>query len=213
MTLTAKERKIFYHLVRCILKEKRPVGSKALAKVIKNKFSPPTLRIYLRKIAKAGYLEPEYCFSGRLPTEKGWHYYIFNYKLKPELKFKPEIKNQDIENFLEEISSLTNNIVFYNEKNFIIKGFKNIIKFSNNKILIEEILGLAEKIQDIVDSLDEKLNIFIGSRLSQFGGNQSSLIVYKSKEKTIGFLGPKINYYHTNLFLLKKLIDFKSNQK
>lgn len=210
MTLTTKEKIIFYYLVRCILKEKKPVGSKLLAKIIKNKISPPTLRIYLRKMAKAGYLEPEYCFSGRTPTEKGWHYYLFGYKLKPELKFNQEIKNGNLEDILEKISELTNNIVFYKKKYFIIKGFKNVVKISNDKLLIEEILSLSEKIEKIVESFENKTNILIGSQLNQFGTNRVSLIVYKSKEKTIGFLGPKINYYHTNLILIKKLINLKN---
>ncbi len=211
MTLTKKERLIFYYLTRGILKKRRPLGSKSLAKIIKNKIPPSTLRIYLRRIAKAGYLKPEKCFSGRIPTEKGWYYYLKNYQLKPEITF-PDLNNLSIEEFLTQISNFTHNIVFYKEKELLVKGLANIVNFWGDKELIKELLILSENIEKIVDKLDKRINILIGSKLKNFGGYYSSLITYKSENKFFGFLGPQINYYHTNLFLIKKLIQKIKNE-
>ncbi len=211
MTLTKKEKIIFYYLTRGILKKRKPLGSKYLAKIIKNKLSPSTLRIYLRRIAKAGYLEPENCFSGRIPTEKGWYYYLENYQLKPEINF-PELEEKKLEKLLAQISNFTKNIVFYKDKELLIKGLTNVVDFWENKELAKELLSLSEKIEEIIKSLDKEINILIGSKLKDFGASCSSLIIYKSEDKFFGFLGPKINYYHTNLILMKKIMQKLNNE-
>jgi transcriptional regulator of heat shock response len=193
-------------LIRRILEKQRPIGSKVLAKIIKNKFAAPTLRIYLRKIARAGYLEKKTSFLGRIPTEKGLYYYLKNYKLRPELNF-PDLENLSLENCLNYVTNFTKNIVFYKEKKLLIKGLKNVVDFKD-KELIKELLTLSEKIEKIIEYIsEEKINVLIGSKLEKFGGKNSSLIAYKSKNFSIGFLGPKINCYHTNLILLQKLIQ------
>jgi len=205
MSLTEIEKYLFYNLIRSCIDQKRPVGSKFLAKKIKHKLSAPSLRIYLRKLAKNGYLE-NVALEGRLPTDKGWYYYLTNYHLKPEIKI-PEKFNLEINDLLEMISQLTKNVVFFFETEMMIKGLKNVL-LTEEKDLAEDLLNLSENIEKLFANLDKnkKINILIGAKIKESKTKKISLIAYRDQEKIFGFLGPKINYYHTNLVLLKKLI-------
>jgi len=195
MSLTIKQKFLFYNLIRSCIEKRGPVGSKFLAKKIKNKLSPSSLRIYLRKIAESRYLENVGDF-GRLPTDKGWYYYLENYDLKPEVKV-PNILDLDL------IAELTKNIIFIFNNGLSIRGLKNVLEIQEREIT-EDILCLVEDLEEIIKNLEDNVNIFIGENLKESKTKKLSLLAYKNKNKIIGFLGPKINYYHTNLVLLKK---------
>ena len=195
MSLDQKQKFLFYKLIRSCIEKRGPVGSKLLAKKIKNKLSPPSLRIYLRKIAESGYLENVGDF-GRLPTDKGWYYYLENYDLKPEIKV-PDVFDLDL------ISELTKNIVFLFDDGLRIRGLKNILEIQEKEI-IEDMLCLVENLGKIIENLKNDINILIGEKIKESKTKKLSLLAYKNKNKIIGFLGPKINYYHTHLSLLKK---------
>lgn len=197
MALTEIQRFLFYKFARSCIEKKGAVGSKLLAKKIRNKLSPPSLRIYLRKIAQSGYLENVGC--GRLPTDKGWYYYLKNFELKPELNIP---QNFDLDLWAE----LTKNIIFIIEDSFIIKGLKNVLEIKEKEI-VEDLLNISENLEKIVDNLNKEINVLIGNNFKQSKTKNLSLIAYKDEKKIIGFLGHKINYYHTNLILLKKIIN------
>jgi len=196
MSLNQKQKFLFYKLIRSCIEKGGPVGSKLLAKKIKNKLSPPSLRIYLRKIAENGYLENVSDF-GRLPTDKGWYYYLENYDLKPEIKV-PNVFDLDL------ISDLTKNIVFLFDDELKVRGLKNVLEIQEKEI-VEDMLGLVENLEKIIENLKNDINILIGEKIKESKTKKLSLLAYKNKNKIIGFLGPKINYYHTHLSLLKKI--------
>jgi transcriptional regulator of heat shock response len=196
MSLSEKQKFLFYNLARSCIEKRRPVGSKFLARKIKNRLSPSSLRIYLRKIAENGYLE-NVGDLGRLPTDRGWYYYLENYDLKPEIKL-PEIFD------LELIANLTKNVVFLFEDELVIRGLKNILEIQEKEI-IEDILCLVEDLEKIIENFKDNFNILIGARLKASKTKKLSLLAYKNKNRVVGFLGQKINYYHANFTLLKKL--------
>lgn len=203
MSLTEIEKYLFYNLTRSCIDQKRPIGSKFLAKKIKHKLSAPSLRIYLRKLAKNGYLE-NVALEGRIPTDKGWYYYLIKYHLKPEIKI-PEKFNLEFNDLLEMISQLTKNIVFFFETEKVIKGLRNVL-LTEEKDLAEDLLNLSENIEKLFADLNKEINILIGAKIKESKTKNLSLIAYRDQKRIFGFLGPKINYYHTNLVLLKKLI-------
>lgn len=201
---SVKKRFIFYNLARSCIEARKPIGSKFLAKRINNKLAHSTLRLYLRQMVNDGYLENASCFSGRLPTPKGWHFYIKKFKLKPERKIPERF---DRENFLEGISSLTRNVVFTRDmfsSRFIIKGLKYVVDDIQDRQVTKDILNIVENLEPLINQLDsEKIVIRIGHQISFSQSKKISLIAYRCPDSIIGFLGQQINYYHTNLVLLK----------
>jgi transcriptional regulator of heat shock response len=196
MSLNKRQRLLLYYLIRyCIIRQK-PVGSKILSKKIKKRFAASTIRLYLRKLASEGYIE-NVGSAGRLPSDKGWYYYLRNYELYPEIDI-PDRLNLNL------ISNLTKNIVFLYDKILTIKGLKNIV-YIKNKEIIEDMLYIVENLEKIIHNLNNDINILIGEKLQESKTKKLSLLAYKNKDKIFGFLGQKINYYHANLALLKKI--------
>jgi transcriptional regulator of heat shock response len=204
MPLTAIEKILFYNVSRSCIIKKKPIGSKLLAKKINNQLSAPSVRIYLRKMVRNGYLENE-ASRGRLPTDKGWYYYLRNYHLEPEIKI-PDIQDDDnLENLLDLIAQLTKNIVFFCENELIIKGLKNALMVEE-KELAEDWLDISENLEKIINNFQKEISILIGSKIQESKTKKLSLIACRKDKKIFGFLGPKINYYHTNLIIIKKIL-------
>lgn len=69
----------------------QPVGSRQLSKKEEVPFSPATIRNEMADLEDMGYLEKTHTSSGRVPSEKGYRYYVDNL-LTPQLVSKEEIK-------------------------------------------------------------------------------------------------------------------------
>jgi len=204
MTLNNTQKFIFYKLARCCIKYQKPIGSKFLAKKLSYKLSAPSLRIYFRKIAKKGYLEKKSFFSGNSPTDKGWYYYLKNFPLKPEVKIS-KFEERKIDEKLEYLSFLTKNIIIFCDQKIKIRGLNNAF-YIKEKEIVEDLFFLLENFDKIIRILNNNLNILIGEKIEESISKKISLIAYKNKNKIIGILGKKINYYHTNLVFIKNLI-------
>ena len=69
----------------------QPVGSRQLSKKEEVPFSPATIRNEMADLEDMGYLEKTHTSSGRVPSEKGYRYYVDNL-LTPQMVSKEEIK-------------------------------------------------------------------------------------------------------------------------
>ena len=201
MPLTELQKFIFYNFVRNHIQERKPLGSKLLAKKLK-KLSPPTLRFHFQKLVKKGYLRNAEDFSGREPTEKGWHYYLEAYNLQPELKVS--FKNS-FEEILENVAFLTGNIVFYRQigsSKFVFKGFKKALGFFYDKNVLFDVGEIIENLEKIVEKFESDV-VLIGKEIKESKTGCLSLIIKKTKNFEICFLGHKINFYHTLLSIFE----------
>jgi len=68
-----------------------PVGSEILEKKYKLGFSPATIRNEMVELAKKGYLKKQYFSSGRIPSAKGFRFYIKNLMKEKELTTTDEV--------------------------------------------------------------------------------------------------------------------------
>ncbi len=105
-------------IVESYIKEVKPVGSKSLCN--KLKLSSATIRNEMKVLEELGFIEKNHISSGRIPSEKGYRYYV-EYLMKPEnltgkdvLKLQTIFSNKDlvvsdtITKCMEIISDLTN---------------------------------------------------------------------------------------------------------
>lgn len=67
---------ILRQLVQEYINTGQPVGSEALAGTIHLSISPATIRLRLRRLEEAGYLEQPHTSAGRLPTDRGYRYFV-----------------------------------------------------------------------------------------------------------------------------------------
>src|SRR5574344_291901 len=113
-----RQEQILKEIVEIYIKNVKPVGSKSLC----NKFrcSSATIRNEMAHLEDLGYIEKNHISSGRIPSEKGYKYYV-EHLMKPDnltgkelLKLQTIFTNNEIESSdaiskcMEIISDLTN---------------------------------------------------------------------------------------------------------
>jgi len=72
--LKERQRNVLKLIVEEFVRTAEPVGSRMLSKLLD--FSPATIRNEMADLEEMGYLEKTHSSSGRVPSEKGYHYYV-----------------------------------------------------------------------------------------------------------------------------------------
>lgn len=213
----ASRRKIV--LTKTILKyiqEAEPVASEDIAKDFD--LSSATIRNIFSDLEDSGFLTHLYTSGGRVPTDKGYRYYvdflISQIELLDEEKRRIERQYQreisQLEDVLERTSQIISDITHYagivsslewNDK-FFYKGISHIFEqpeFQNlerMRLLIKAIEE-KQKLLDVInrDFQEDELKIYIGRELGCPGMDSCSLVVssYRVKNKPSGrlaVLGP-----------------------
>lgn len=78
MDLGERKKKILALIVEHYIAEGEPVGSKKLCEYLENAVSSATIRNDMAWLVEKGYLEQPHTSAGRIPTQKGYRYYIDN---------------------------------------------------------------------------------------------------------------------------------------
>jgi heat-inducible transcriptional repressor len=76
--LEERPREILKLIVRSYVNSGDPVGSRTLAKVIEWRLSPATIRNIMSDLEEEGYLAQPHTSAGRIPSEKGYRFYVDN---------------------------------------------------------------------------------------------------------------------------------------
>ena len=88
--LTNRQLQILQVIVDDFVMSAQPVGSRQISKKEGITFSPATIRNEMADLEELGYLEKTHTSSGRVPSEKGYRFYV-DHLLKPHL-----IKSEEI---------------------------------------------------------------------------------------------------------------------
>lgn len=97
--LTDRQLFLFQVLVDDYIRSAEPVGSRSISKRDDVTYSPATIRNELADLEEMGFLEKPHSSSGRIPSEKGYRYYV-DHLLSPVLLTDEELK--DIRTILTE---------------------------------------------------------------------------------------------------------------
>ena len=73
-----RPRGILKLIVRSYITSGEPVGSRTLSKAMDSKLSPATIRNIMSDLEEAGYLTQPHTSAGRIPSEKGYRFYVDN---------------------------------------------------------------------------------------------------------------------------------------
>src|SRR5213596_367535 len=73
-----RPREILKLIIRSYITSGEPVGSRTLSKVMDSKLSPATIRNIMSDLEEAGYLTQPHTSAGRVPSEKGYRFYVDN---------------------------------------------------------------------------------------------------------------------------------------
>jgi len=72
--LTKRQEVVLQLIIEEYIKTAEPIGSRTLSKILE--FSPATIRNEMADLEDLGYIEKTHTSSGRVPSDKGYHYYI-----------------------------------------------------------------------------------------------------------------------------------------
>ena len=216
-----RERKInlLYSIISEYIKTANPIGSSLLAGDFD--LSPATIRNEMAELEEEGYIYQPHTSAGRIPTDKGYKFYIesikdfdkLNKKFKEILnKFKNVKTRDDLKSLAKEVSQAINEaiIVAFEKNDIYYTGISYLFSKPEFKDF-DFILNLSR----IVDHLDEKVNknfkeigrfyLKIGKE-NPFGGD-CSVIMAKGKKCVFGIIGPIRMDYKTNIALIKNIKD------
>lgn len=76
--LDKRSQSILLELIRDYIDKAEPVGSRSLAKSYFNKLSPATIRNVMSDLEEMGYLHQPHVSAGRIPTDKGYRFFVNN---------------------------------------------------------------------------------------------------------------------------------------
>ena len=199
-----------------------PVASEDLASDFD--LSSATIRNILAELEETGYLRHPYTSGGRIPTDRGYRYYVDFLILQMELldeekehivkEYQRKIKR--LEDILEKTSEVISTITHYAgivsfldwQDKFLYKGIGHILEQPEFQDLekMRLVIKMMEEKQNLLEIINrdfhEKVKIYIGAELGIPDIQGCSLVVssYRLKNKPSGklaVLGPvRMEYRH-----------------
>lgn len=210
MMLDERKQKILKAIIDDFIITAEPVGSRTIARKYNIGISPATIRNEMSDLEEMGYLEQPHTSAGRIPSDKGYRFYVdFLMKLR---KLTPEeIKNikdvslykkiNGIEELLEQTTKVLSQITRYTSvalgpqlKKTTLKHLQ-LVPVENKRVLMVIVTnsGLVEhKLlslpKNVTESDLERVSNIINDKLSGLAiGDISDDVISNVKKEIIGF--------------------------
>jgi len=221
-----RRRKILAGIVRTYIETGMPVASKLLVSKYRLGLSSATVRNIMADLEKLGYITHPHTSAGRVPTDKGYRYYVDMLMEEEQLtpvekkKILMQLLNsqyEEIENLMEEALDIVCNytrqlsFLFYNRENSIYVEKINLIPITRNKILVVIITESGDVLHFFLEGEElpshEKLEKFTNFLNSEFKGLSITNIKGKIKTKLISSPDPLYSMFSSYLKLFYKILD------
>lgn len=210
-------------IIKEYIQEGKPLSSGYLKDRFALPFSSATLRNTMAELEDLGYLHHLHASSGRVPTQKGFRYYVNFLMEKEDLEkdlisfFNKVIKpRRSIDELLDEASHAIAELTHYaglslheaNRDRLFFWGARYILEqpeFEDIDMLRNIFSVFEEDTSSLWDFLEDKkieenIQVFIGNEISLKNINKCSLVLsplylYEEEKAFLGVLGPiRMNY-------------------
>lgn len=120
--LDERSRQVLFAVIECYTNSLGPVGSRVITKKYAFGLSPATIRNIMADLEEMGYLRQPHTSAGRVPTDRGYRYYVDAIKaerqncsgdLIQEVSRKLEVLRKDINSVLDEASRVLSTLSHY----------------------------------------------------------------------------------------------------
>jgi len=227
--MTKRREEIFKIILEEYVQTAQAVSSEYLSAKLEPKISSATIRAEMANLANQGYLRQEHTSAGRIPTLKGFRYFVSNLLPKSGMAVKSERKKLEkikpknfdqislVKKLVKEIACLSGElgILKFNDHAFYYTGFARLFgqpEFQDALILQEfsQIVDdLDATMSDLFDSIGGETQILMGEK-SFFGGSCSAILTRCNLPGNedcglIGILGPIRMNYNRNLALIESV--------
>ena len=160
MNLDERKKKILTTVVENYIESAEPVASKTIAEKYEREFSSATIRNEMKQLEEIGFLEQPHISAGRIPSTKGYRYYVDNL-MKDNILTMVDIdyinnnivSYGNVETTLENAASVISKIlnlpaVLHIENKDVVENIK-ILKVSD-KILLIVLMSKAGTVKDVI---------------------------------------------------------------
>jgi len=234
--LTERQKKILNTIVKEYIENGEPVSSQLLEKKHDFGIRPAMIRIEMQKLTDKGYLFQPHTSAGRIPTDKGYRFFVdslldrepsFNDRVsKIEEIFRDEedifrLADRLTKFIAEETSSLA--ILNLPERDFIFKeGWEELLKEADffEQDFFADFARVIGRFEQSFKNLrvNSGIKVYIGKETKVPKAKNLSVISSKcklpNKEKaTLTLVGPKRMDYNRNLSLVQSLNKFLEDGK
>jgi len=234
MPITQRQEKLLFSIIKEFIDTAEAVGSISLQNKYKFGLSPATIRNEMSYLVSEGFLFQKHSSAGRLPTTKGWRFFI-DKVLERDLKELPQnIKEEIKTNLLKilhdtrmlfkesihQLSILANNAaiailegeVYYSGLSYFVDfpEFRETLKLKKILNLLEDYNTLSEIMNK--GNPENDLNILIGEETSLDEFIDCTVIFSEvrlngEKKGYIAVLGPNRMQYDQVIPSVKYLVD------
>jgi heat-inducible transcriptional repressor len=140
--LNDRESEILRQIVQFYILKATPIGSRALSKFIEDEFklSPATLRNVMSDLEELEYINHPHTSAGRIPTDKGYRFYVDNISKIEKLNKKEILTVQD------SLSQTNNESVFKNASKILgmLSRYLGVVQFPNIRELLVQKIELIQ---------------------------------------------------------------------
>lgn len=220
--MTPRQEKILQAIIEHYAEVASPVGSSLLAKVFG--VSSATIRTEMAELERSGYISQPHPSAGRIPTDKGYRYYVNQLgeahefpERRTERALTSRVQHgglpeQTIRNAVDTLVELTHNLGMATiGHQLYMSGLSNL--FGQPEFMqsgqVREVARLLDNLQPWLNEAapNEPLSVYIGRENPIGGGAGCSLIISRfrspfSDRSYIGVLGPTRQSYRDVMTLV-----------
>jgi len=165
--LDERKRRILRAIIDDYISTAEPVGSRSIVKKYELGFSSATIRNEMADLEDMGYIDQPHTSAGRVPSDKGYRFYVDKLLQKKELTIKEieaikdsmEIKMKELNQIVKQASLAMSKITSYTSIATMPKMRKTSIKtiqlvpIENRKVLIIIITSLGEVRNTLINTI------------------------------------------------------------
>ena len=226
-----RQEKILKIVIKEYIKTARPVSSFDILKKYDMRVCSATLRNDMFFLTRSRFLYKPYSSSGRVPTTKGYKFFVERIQDDSSNKGRRNILASEIyqwnkrqiavNHLLEYLSSLASGLLvgYLPDQNLILEqGWKKVLfepEFKEEKCLAEfvkTIYDFEENIERVFQKIKGDLEIFIGkdnpiNRTDNFSFILCRPSIEKGRDYLFALVGPKRMPYQRNISLMRQVSE------
>ena len=206
MELTERQKDILGKVIFEYIDRAQPISSSWLEDRYDMALSSATIRAELSCLAEEGYLEQPHTSSGRVPTDRGYRFFVDESLEKNALEEKDTESESD---FSDLVLAYHRNILWK-------EGWEHLLQepeFTRTELLgnfTKFLLDVERNIERVLEG--NRLQVYIGrenpfSRIVDFSMIVCECDFAKGQNGFVAIVGPKRMRYHKNIRLIQPLVD------
>src|SRR6056297_4002291 len=179
--LDSRKKRILQDIIQEHIISASPIGSRTLAKKYNLDVSPATIRNEMSDLEDLGYLEQPHTSAGRIPSDKGYRYYVDQLVSREKNQTPGVIENiedlyqdlQDVQDIISGMAKMLSNMTHYtamvSEPKSQVSRLKKveIMQLADNSLLLVLVTDTG-MVNNKIINLDQSLSVRKISYLNKF---------------------------------------------